>query len=137
MKAISCLSCDTSCLSCDISCSTITSLSEFLISCCRIAPSRTQRIYPHVVRRLRFAKSIRKSECCLDSVFAISLSYLPNSCDRSVAVLTASINAERNPLLSNLATPAIVVPPGLVTKSFNSPGCICVSLSKVAVPNTV
>ena len=115
-KAISCLSWDTSCLSWDISCSTMTNLSEFLISCCRIAPSY----------------------CCFDSVFAtFYCPYLPNSLDRSVAVFTASINAERNPALSNLATPAIVVPPGLVTRSLSSPGCIPVSLTKIAVPNTV
>jgi hypothetical protein len=48
--------------------------------------------------------------------------YPPNSLDRSYADRTASITADRNPAFSKWEIPAIVVPPGLVTRSFNSAG---------------
>ena len=45
--------------------------------------------------------------------------------------------AERKPAFSKALTPAMVVPPGLVTLSLSSAGWIFVSCNSVAVPNTV
>eukprot|EP00581_Thalassiosira_minuscula_P020594 CAMPEP_0184440160 /NCGR_PEP_ID=MMETSP0738-20130409/753202_1 /TAXON_ID=385413 /ORGANISM="Thalassiosira miniscula, Strain CCMP1093" /LENGTH=121 /DNA_ID=CAMNT_0026808017 /DNA_START=94 /DNA_END=459 /DNA_ORIENTATION=+ len=71
-------------------------------------------------------------------LFAISSSEAPPSCmDLLVAAVTADIVAARNPPFSKASTPAIVVPPGLVTASFNSPGCFPVFNTISAAPLTV
>jgi hypothetical protein len=46
----------------------------------------------------------------------------PNSADLFAAAMTASISADRKPARSNFVTPVMVVPPGLVTRSFNWAG---------------
>jgi hypothetical protein len=54
----------------------------------------------------------------------MSSSGIPPSCiDRFVAAVTAEVVAARNPPFSKASTPAIVVPPGLVTLSLSFPGC--------------
>jgi len=53
--------------------------------------------------------------------------FYPNSIDRFHAASTALITVLRNAPSSRAAIPAIVVPPGEVTMSFNSPGCFPVS----------
>ena len=63
--------------------------------------------------------------------------YRPNSSLRRVAASTAAINAPRTARFSNSAIPAIVVPPGLATASFNSPGCRPVSNTIFAAPKPV
>src|SRR5262249_50082776 len=51
------------------------------------------------------------------------LCYCPNSVARRVAASIASISAARSPPRSSACNPAIVVPPGLATMSFSTPGC--------------
>jgi hypothetical protein len=46
----------------------------------------------------------------------------PSSRERRVAASTAAMSAARKPAVSSAWTPAIVVPPGLVTWSFSFPG---------------
>mmetsp|Transcript_16155 Transcript_16155/g.44736 ORF Transcript_16155/g.44736 Transcript_16155/m.44736 type:complete len:263 (-) Transcript_16155:290-1078(-) len=82
-----------------------------------------------------FFEIIYKLWTCL-----ISSSGIPPSCiDRLVAAVTAEIAAARNPAFSSASTPAIVVPPGLVTSSLSFPGCCLLSLFKTisAAPFTV
>mmetsp|Transcript_8190 Transcript_8190/g.17680 ORF Transcript_8190/g.17680 Transcript_8190/m.17680 type:complete len:223 (+) Transcript_8190:226-894(+) len=68
----------------------------------------------------------------------MSSSGMPPSCiDRLVAAVTAEIVAARNPAFSSASTPAIVVPPGLVTSSLSFPGCSLLSNTITAAPLTV
>jgi hypothetical protein len=48
---------------------------------------------------------------------------LPKSILFSAAATTADIAQFLNPIDSNLCIASTVVPPGLVTSSFNYPGC--------------
>lgn len=64
-------------------------------------------------------------------LFQPSFAVLPNE------ARTASMAALRKPFLSNAATPSMVVPPGLHTASFNSPGCFPVSSTMAALPRSM
>ena len=63
--------------------------------------------------------------------------WSPSSFARRVAASTASIRVVRRPPASSVCRPAMAVPPGLVTWSFSSPGCLPVSMSRWAEPSTV
>ena len=64
-------------------------------------------------------------------LFQPSFAVLPNE------ARTASMAALRKPFLSNAATPSMVVPPGLHTASFSSPGCFPVSSTMAALPRSM
>lgn len=49
--------------------------------------------------------------------------WAASSAERSVAASTALMRAARRPPRSSACKPAMVVPPGLVTWSFSTPGC--------------
>ena len=55
----------------------------------------------------------------------------------SAAATTADMAQFLNPIDSNLCIASTVVPPGLVTSSFNYPGCCPVSRTIFADPKTV
>ena len=63
--------------------------------------------------------------------------FLPSSCALSVALPTVSMKAPRTPCCSSVFTPTIVLPPGEQTISLSSPGCLPVSSTILAAPNTV
>src|SRR5262249_44104283 len=62
---------------------------------------------------------------------------LPSATGRRVAASTAVMKAPRTPARSSSCRPAMVVPPGLATLSFNRPGCWPVSSTILAAPSTV
>jgi len=57
-----------------------------------------------------------------------------SSLARCVAATTAFIKAARVDAFSSSCTPAMVVPPGLVTMSLSAPGCLPVSSTILAEP---
>ena len=63
--------------------------------------------------------------------------YLASSLERRVAFSTAFIRVARRLPFSSAWSPAMVVPPGEVTRFFNSPGVVPVSLTSRAEPRTV
>src|SRR5436309_1749727 len=60
-----------------------------------------------------------------------------NSCERRVPASTASMSALRTPRASSAASPAIVVPPGVATRSFQTAGCSPLSSTSCAAPSSV
>ena len=63
--------------------------------------------------------------------------FLPSSFVLSKASTTALIAAALNAASSSASTPAMVLPIGLQTASFSSPGCFPVSRTVCAEPRTV
>ena len=63
--------------------------------------------------------------------------FVPKYILFSEAATTADIAQFLNPIYSNLWIASTVVPPGLVTSSFNYPGCYPVSSTILADPKTV
>ena len=63
--------------------------------------------------------------------------YPPSSFARAVAATTASMSTPRMPRCSSTANPAIVVPPGLETRSLICAGCSPVYSKSAAVPERV
>ena len=55
--------------------------------------------------------------------------HFPNSFVRAYAAITASTAAARKPPCSRAQTPAMVLPPGLHTASFNAAGWLSVAIS--------
>ena len=66
-----------------------------------------------------------------------SLVASASSCERSIAAWIAFRNAARTPACSSSRIARIVVPPGEVTASRSSTGCMCSSRSSFAVPSIV
>ncbi len=56
------------------------------------------------------------------TLYSLRAAFSPSSFDRFVAASTAAMSAARNPCCSSAWTPAIDVPPGLVTWSLRRPG---------------
>lgn len=79
-----------------------------------------------IAGRHRTKTGKQRQQCIEDAQKHITnhVYWLPNSLERLLAALTASIRAERRPNSSKQAIPEIVVPPGLVTRSFSTAGCI-------------
>jgi len=62
---------------------------------------------------------------------------LPNSRDRRVAASTAIISAARIPAFSSSCSPAMVFPPGEVTLSLSSAGCLFCLMIIATAPSIV
>src|SRR4029453_15938176 len=81
--------------------------------------------------------ALRLSRCVENSKIDAQESPSASSFERSMAAWIALRNAARTPARSSSRMARIVVPPGDVTISRSSTGCICSSRSSLAVPNIV
>lgn len=109
------------------------------LAACRIQAWRQTRVSRDEIRRALDRKLVLSDDSlgrydAKKNVLNVCQLPCPSSCDRRVAFTTASIIVPRKPFCSMAYRPAMVVPPGDATSSFNSAKCFLCSSAMRAAP---